>query len=263
VALPTSAQLNEEVDRSFRDSFPTAPERLDPHDPAQADLVTTWLSIRDGLLNDWTDKAFFSYFPDYPTADKLNPSDPADAQLIEYWNDIHDQIRDGSPGRYDWSAAPQPAAAAAPTEPEASPEPAPAASPAGPDPMSPATSGTPLALTLVVRESVADGLVVVDLTLENESVRSFDAVQVSWTAAVKDTTTFVGEGAETLPALASGASAQVVVSHHVDLPDGDADAAVYETRIMTGAQDWHQHTSELDEARVSYRVHPDGRVERL
>lgn len=84
--LPTRPQLNAEVDRIFREFFPNAPKRLDPNDPTQADLVDTWLGIRDGILDQWTDIIFFSFFPNAPK--KLDPSKPDDAQLIEFWGDI-------------------------------------------------------------------------------------------------------------------------------------------------------------------------------
>lgn len=98
--LPTREQLDEEVDRSFREFFPDAPKRLDPDDPEQAELVSTWVGLRDGILNEWTDRVFFASFPYAPK--KLDPSNSADAQLIDFWTDIRDQIRDGAPGRHHW-----------------------------------------------------------------------------------------------------------------------------------------------------------------
>ena len=70
--LPTREQLDEAVDRSFREFFPDAPKRLDPNDPEQADLVSTWVGLRDGILNEWTDRVFFAFFPNAPK--KLDPS---------------------------------------------------------------------------------------------------------------------------------------------------------------------------------------------
>jgi hypothetical protein len=102
MALPTRDQLHDEVDRVFRELFPTAPERLDPDDPNQSDLVAAWLEQRDITVNEWTNAVFFEFFPD---AGKLDPDNPGDAELIEYWLDIRDQIRDDAPPKYDWSGS--------------------------------------------------------------------------------------------------------------------------------------------------------------
>jgi hypothetical protein len=102
MTVPTTADLNAEVDRQFHDQHPEAPTQLDNNDPGQADLVTAWLSIRDRVVNDWTDKVFYEYFP---AAGKLDPNNPADQQLIDYWLDIRNQIRDGATPRYDWSGS--------------------------------------------------------------------------------------------------------------------------------------------------------------
>jgi hypothetical protein len=113
MSVPTRTELNAEVDRQFHQQHPEAPEQLDNNDPSQASLVQAWLAIRDAVVNEWTDKVFFEFFP---AAGKLDPNDPGDQQLIEYWLDIRNQIRDDATPRYDWSNpdALQQAAAAAP-----------------------------------------------------------------------------------------------------------------------------------------------------
>jgi hypothetical protein len=125
VTLPTRDQLNLEVDRRFREFFPGAPQRLDPDDPDQADLVKSWVGIRDGILDDWTDETLYTFFPGI-RGQKLNPNDAGDGQLIEYWKDIHDQIRDGAPGQFNWDGAPADSSASATTSTS------PATSPAAP-----------------------------------------------------------------------------------------------------------------------------------
>jgi hypothetical protein len=100
MAVPTRTELNAEVDRQFRGRHPDAPKRLDDDDPGQAPLVEEWLEIRDGVVNEWTDRVFFERFP---AAGKLDPNDPGDKQLIEYWLDIRNQIRDDAKPRYKWA----------------------------------------------------------------------------------------------------------------------------------------------------------------
>lgn len=103
MALPTQAQLYEEVDRQFFAAHPDAPPRLDPDDAGQASLVRDWLERRDTILNEWVDEIFAGFFPH---AGKLDPDDPGDSTLIEYWLDIRDAIRDGTPSRYNWDQPP-------------------------------------------------------------------------------------------------------------------------------------------------------------
>jgi hypothetical protein len=100
MAVPTRTELHAEVDRQFRERHPEAPEKLEKDDPGHASLVEAWLEIRDTVVNEWTDKVFFEYFP---TAGKLDPKDSGDKQLIEYWLDIRDQIRDDATPRYTWA----------------------------------------------------------------------------------------------------------------------------------------------------------------
>jgi hypothetical protein len=111
VSVPTRAELHAEVDRQLRDRYPDAPERLDPDDPSQSELVAAWLELRDDIVNVWTNDVFFRHFPE---ARKLNPDDPGDALLIEYWLDIRDLIRDDTPSRYNWQGDSPPADAQAP-----------------------------------------------------------------------------------------------------------------------------------------------------
>ena len=120
MSLPSRDELNEMVDMDFREQHPHAPEKLDPNDPAQADLVHAWVAIRDHKVTAWTDDVFATFFPD---AGRLDPGDPRDAQLIEFWRDIHDQIRDGGPGKHDWSSFQPTTAAAFRTSPDGEPDP--------------------------------------------------------------------------------------------------------------------------------------------
>jgi hypothetical protein len=103
MALPTRDELHDEVDRRFAEQFPDAPARLDNDDPGHAAWIEAWLGIRDEVLHDWVDEVFARWFPD---AGRLDPDNPGDGQLIDYWTDIRDQIRDGVPGRWDWSGDP-------------------------------------------------------------------------------------------------------------------------------------------------------------
>ena len=96
MTVPTTADLNAEVDRQFHEEHPEAPAQLDSNDPSEADLVAAWVAIRDSVVNDWTDKVFYEFFP---AAGKLDPNSPADQQLIDYWLDIRNQIRDGATPR--------------------------------------------------------------------------------------------------------------------------------------------------------------------
>jgi hypothetical protein len=105
MTLPTRDQLNAEVDRQFFIDHPTAPARLDPDDPSQAELVAAWIDIRDRVLAEWTDAVFYEF---YPSAGKLDPGNPDHAEMIEYWKDIQHQICNGVAGRWSWDA-PQPA----------------------------------------------------------------------------------------------------------------------------------------------------------
>jgi hypothetical protein len=105
MAIPTQAQLYEEVDRRFAAEHPDAPQRLDPDDPNQQQWVQQWLEIRDQTLNEWTDYVFYEYFPD---AHRLDPANPEDADLIAYWKDIQHQINTGEPGRWPWDSDPPP-----------------------------------------------------------------------------------------------------------------------------------------------------------
>ncbi len=105
MAIPTQAQLYEEVDRRFAADHPDAPQRLDPDDPNQQQWVQEWLQIRDQTLNEWTDYVFYEYFPH---AQRLDPSNSADADLIAYWKDIQHQINTGEAGRWPWDSDPPP-----------------------------------------------------------------------------------------------------------------------------------------------------------
>ncbi len=104
--IPTQAQLHEEVDRVFRDQYPDAPERLDPDDPDQADLVRAWLEIRDEIVNRWTDEVYYEAYPDGPAP--IDPQDPSHSPYVEYWLDIRDQIRDDALAKYDHTAPASP-----------------------------------------------------------------------------------------------------------------------------------------------------------
>ena len=105
MAIPTQAQLFEEVDRQFAEAHPDAPQRLDPDDPNQQQWVQEWIQLRDQILNDWTDYVFYEHFP---AANRLDPNNPDDADLIAYWKDIHHQICTGEAGRWPWDSAPPP-----------------------------------------------------------------------------------------------------------------------------------------------------------
>lgn len=100
MTLPSRDELNQMVDSEFREQHPNAPERLDPDQPAHAQLIANWVAIRDRKATEWTDDIFASFFPD---AGRLDPGDPRDRTLIDYWTDIRNQLRDGPPGKYDWS----------------------------------------------------------------------------------------------------------------------------------------------------------------
>ena len=112
MALPTREQVNQAVDEQFFQQHPDAPRKLDPNDPTQAELVASWLALRDQLLNEWTDQYFFSFYPSAPA--RLNDNDPADHDLIEFWNDIHHQLLTGEAGRWSWDAPPSATASSAP-----------------------------------------------------------------------------------------------------------------------------------------------------
>jgi hypothetical protein len=103
MAIPTQAQLYEEVDRRFAAEHPDAPTRLDPDDPNQQQWVHQWLHIRDETANEWTNHVFFENFP---YAGKLDPGNPADADMINYWNDIHHQMTTGEQGHFNWDGPP-------------------------------------------------------------------------------------------------------------------------------------------------------------
>lgn len=75
MTIPTQAQLYEEVDRRFAAQHPDAPQRLDPDDPNQQQWVQEWLQIRDQTLNEWTDYVFYEFFPDAHKLDPSNPAD--------------------------------------------------------------------------------------------------------------------------------------------------------------------------------------------
>lgn len=103
MAIPTQAQLYEEVDRRFAAAHPDAPERLDPDDPNQATWVAQWLEIRDAVLIEWTDYVFAEFFPH---AGRLDPSNSNDADLIAYWKDIRHQICENQGGQWSWDGPP-------------------------------------------------------------------------------------------------------------------------------------------------------------
>jgi hypothetical protein len=103
MAIPTQAQLYEEVDRRFAAEHPDAPQRLDPNDPNQHQWVQDWLHLRDKTLNEWTDHVFFEHFPN---AGQLDPNNPDHADLIKYWNDIRCQIN-GEQGQFNWDGQQQ------------------------------------------------------------------------------------------------------------------------------------------------------------
>lgn len=101
MTLPTRDELHQMVDMEFREQHPSAPERLDPDQASHARLIAAWAAIRDQKATDWTGDVFASFFPD---AGSLDPHDPRDSTLVDYWNDIRNQIRDGPPGKYDWTS---------------------------------------------------------------------------------------------------------------------------------------------------------------
>lgn len=75
MTIPTQAQLYEEVDRRFAAAHPDAPQRLDPDDPDQQQWVNEWLQLRDQTLNEWTDYVFYEYFPHAHKLDPADPAD--------------------------------------------------------------------------------------------------------------------------------------------------------------------------------------------
>jgi hypothetical protein len=106
MTLPTREQIYDEVDATFFDlRHPDRPRvRLDPDDPAQAQLIEEWNEIYRDHLNNWVDHIFRKFFPHAP--ERLDPNNPDDANLIEYWIDIRDTIRDGTPSQYNWNDEP-------------------------------------------------------------------------------------------------------------------------------------------------------------
>ena len=103
--VATHEQLNAEVDRQFFEQHPSAPKKLDAHDPAQQHFVTAWNQIRDRTANAWTDHYLREFYPAMP--ERLDPNNPAHHEYVEYWNDLHHQMTTGQPGRWSWSAPPQ------------------------------------------------------------------------------------------------------------------------------------------------------------
>lgn len=75
MSIPSQAELYAEVDRQFKAEHPEAPDRLDPNDANQQAWVHRWLELRDHLLNEWTDHVFFEHFPHAGRLDPANPAD--------------------------------------------------------------------------------------------------------------------------------------------------------------------------------------------
>ena len=75
MTIPSQADLYAEVDRRFKNEHPEAPDRLDPNDANQQAFVHRWLEWRDYVLNEWTDQVFFEYFPHAGKLDPANPAD--------------------------------------------------------------------------------------------------------------------------------------------------------------------------------------------
>jgi hypothetical protein len=104
MTIPSRADFLAEVDKQFRAHVPGAPQHVEPENPAHAGMIQRWRDIHNEVLYAWTDSVFFSYLPGAPK--RLDPSNPEHSTMIEYWNDIAGQIRDGTPGRYNWSGTP-------------------------------------------------------------------------------------------------------------------------------------------------------------
>jgi hypothetical protein len=104
MTIPSRADFLAEVDKRFRVQFPAAPQHLQPENSEHAGMIQRWRELHNEVLYAWTDEVFFSYFPGAPK--RLDPGNSDDSGLIEYWNDIAAQIRDGTPGKYNWSGTP-------------------------------------------------------------------------------------------------------------------------------------------------------------
>jgi hypothetical protein len=104
MALPSRDDLLRQVDAHFRELAPNAPARLDPDDPAHAELVRIWWGAHHDVLSHLTDEAFASLVAGAPA--RLDPADATHADYVEYWKDIADQIQHGRAGRWDWSNPP-------------------------------------------------------------------------------------------------------------------------------------------------------------
>ena len=100
--IPSRDELLASVDERFRAEHPDARDTLDDDDPAQAGFRAAWLAIRDELVNQWTNTAFYELFPGAPS--RLDPDDPEHEAYIDYWLDIRDRIRDGAAPRFDLEA---------------------------------------------------------------------------------------------------------------------------------------------------------------
>ncbi|HEV8297568.1 MAG TPA: hypothetical protein VGQ20_09730 [Acidimicrobiales bacterium] len=116
MTIPSRADFLAEIDRRLRVRFPDAPEHLDTGNPAHAEMIEWWGNAHNTVLYEWTDSVFFQYYPAAPK--RLDPNNSNDETLIEFWNDIARQIRDGTPGKYNWSGEPTTAAADEVEEPE-------------------------------------------------------------------------------------------------------------------------------------------------
>lgn len=101
MAIPTRRQLNNEVDRQFRERYPDAPDSLDRNNPRHARFITAWLELRDDVLNEWTDNVFHEFFP---AVGSLDRNDPSQAEFIDYWTDIRHQILEDAPPKFNWDS---------------------------------------------------------------------------------------------------------------------------------------------------------------
>jgi hypothetical protein len=119
MTIPSRTELLTEIDNRFRARFPNAPEHLQTGNPAHAEMIQWWHQFHNDVLYAWTDSVFFSYFPAAPK--RLDPSNPEHSTMIDYWNDIAAQMRDGTPGKHDWSGSPDTAATAAADDTEEEP----------------------------------------------------------------------------------------------------------------------------------------------
>jgi hypothetical protein len=95
VDWPTREELYAQVDEWFRRDHPDAPARLSADAPGHAEWREDWLRMRDVLLDEIVNRAYWDMHPDAPI--KIDPDNPAHERYEAIWLALRQAILVNAP----------------------------------------------------------------------------------------------------------------------------------------------------------------------